>query len=231
MLNMTKPALLALLMVTGAAAFAQETTTEAPAEDATTTEAPAETAPEGDAEPATEAPNDLSLGEPVAPAPVAVPTSRDQVAVGQPYVPSSFGDWDLRCMNAGDDRGDPCQLYQLLLDAQNNAVAEISMFPLPEGGQAAAGATIVVPLETLLTQQLTMSVDGSAARRYPFTFCNAAGCVARVGFTTEEVNQFKRGNNATLRLVPAAAPDEEVLLTVSLTGFTAALNATAESQQ
>jgi len=226
MLNTTKPALLALLLMTGSAAFAQDTTTEAPAEDATTTEAPAV-----DASPATETPNDLSLGEPVAPAPVAVPTSRDQVAVGQPYIPSQFGDWDLRCMNAGEDRADPCQLYQLLLDSQNNAVAEISMFPLPEGGQAAAGATIVVPLETLLTQQLTMSVDGSAARRYPFTFCNTAGCVARVGFTAEEVNQFRRGNNATLRLVPAAAPDEEVLLNVSLAGFTAALAATAESQQ
>jgi invasion protein IalB len=45
--------------------------------------------------------------------------------------------------------------------------------------------------------------------------------VARLGFTAEEVEQFKRGVAATLRLVPAAAPNEEVLLELSLSGFTA----------
>jgi len=212
MYDLFKPALLALLLA-GGTAMAQETETpaEAPAEDTAVD---------------TQGPADLSLGEPVAPAAPVVPTSADEVEIGQPYVPTYFGDWALRCLNAGADRKDPCQLYQLLRDEQNNAVAEISLFPLAPGGQAAAGATIVVPLETLLTAQLTMSVDGGASRRYPFTFCNAGGCVARVGFTQNEVNQFKRGNNAQLRLVPAAAPDEEVLLTVSLTGFTAAIDAT-----
>jgi invasion protein IalB len=74
----------------------------------------------------------------------------------------------------------------------------------------------------LLTQQLTLQVDDGQARRYPFTFCNAAGCVSRVGFTSEEIALFKRGNAATIRMVPAAAPDQEVILSVSLTGFTAA---------
>lgn len=217
MLNPLKPALLALLLTTGQA-YAQEATgdAEAPAE----TEAPSTDAPEADV-PAADVPSDLSLGEPVAP----------ELQVGQAYIRDEFGDWSMRCLKSPDGQPDPCQLYQLLLDGQGNAVAEISMFPLPDGGRAAAGATIVVPLETLLTEQLTMSVDGTAARRYPFTFCNAAGCVARVGFTQEEVNQFKRGNVASLRLVPAAAPDEEVVLTVSLAGFTAALDNTEASQQ
>lgn len=217
MYNLFKPALLAFLLA-GGTAMAQDTPAETPAEEPTETPVP-DVAP--DASPA-----DLSLGEPVTTEAPAEPTSADQVDIGQPYVPTYFGDWALRCLNAGPDRKDPCQLYQLLRDDQNNAVAEFSLFPLEPGGQAAAGATIVVPLETLLTQQLTMSIDGGAARRYPFTFCNAGGCVARVGFTQEEVNLFKRGNNAVLRLVPAAAPEEEVLLTVSLTGFTAAMDAT-----
>lgn len=163
-----------------------------------------ETATEEAADPAA----DLNLGTPI-------------LEVGQPYIAEESGDWALRCMKTPEDQADPCQLYQLLSDADGNAVAEISMFPLPAGSRAAAGATIVVPLETLLTEQLTMSVDGAATRRYPFNFCNRAGCVARVGFTEEEVNQFKRGNEATLRMVPAAAPDEAVILTISLSGFTA----------
>lgn len=207
MLNLMKPLFLATLFAAATSISAQEaTTSEAPAADATTTEAPAADAPASD-----EAAADLSMGTEVAAAD----------AVGTPYIRDTFGDWSMRCLRAEEGAADPCQLYQLLLDADGNSVAEISMFPLPAGGQAAAGATIVVPLETLLTEDLQITVDGTAPRRYPFTFCNRAGCVARVGFTQAEIDQFKRGNSANVRMVPAAAPTEEVVLNVSLSGFTA----------
>ncbi len=158
--------------------------------------------------------NGLSLGEEVQQAP-------REPQVGEPYLSEINGDWALRCLKAEEGQADPCQLYQLINDENGNSVAEISIFPIPNGGRAAAGATIVVPLETLLTEQLTLTIDGANSRRYPFTFCNSAGCVARVGFTQEEVNLFKRGNASNMRLVPAASPDSEVNLTISLTGFTA----------
>ncbi|MEO0904304.1 MAG: invasion associated locus B family protein [Pseudomonadota bacterium] len=185
--------------------------------------ATAQEAADGAEAPSTEetapAPDDgLSLGEPVGP------------QVGEPYVREEFGDWALRCVKAEDGTPDPCNLYQLLTNADGVAVAEFNIFPLPAGQRAAAGATIVVPLETLLTQQLTIAVDGQNARRYPFTFCNRAGCVARVGFTQEEVDQFKRGNAGTVRLVPAADPTVEVVLDVSLTGFTAGFNASTAAE-
>lgn len=162
----------------------------------------------------TAADSGLSLGE-------EVPQEPREPQVGEPYIANVVGDWALRCLKAEEGRADPCQLYQLVNDDNGNSVAEISIFPIPNGNRAAAGATIVVPLETLLTEQVTLTIDGGTARRYPFTFCNNAGCVARVGFTEEEVSLFKRGNAATMRMVPAASPDEEVNLTVSLTGFTA----------
>ena len=219
-----KSVLLGLALLAGPAALAQETTTapapettetsapEAPAADAPAAEAPAAEAPASEA-PAAGGPSDLALGEPVA-----------SDTVGQPYIRETFGDWSLRCLNAPEGQEDPCQIYQLLLDETGKAVAEVSMFPLPGGGQAVAGGTIVAPLETLLPQQLNLTIDGGEARRYPFTFCNAAGCVSRVGFTAEELALFKRGNAANLRLVPAAAPDQEVNLRISLSGFTAAFD-------
>ncbi|MEJ8560732.1 invasion associated locus B family protein [Yoonia sp. GPGPB17] len=164
--------------------------------------------------------DDLALGQPVGP------------QVGEPYVREEFGDWALRCIKTEEGAPDPCNLYQLLSNDDGVAVAEFNVFPLPEGQQAAAaGATVVVPLETLLTQQLTIAVDGQNARRYPFTFCNRAGCVARLGFTKNEVDEMKRGNVATIRLVPAAAPTEEVVLEVSLSGFTAGFTATDVSPE
>jgi invasion protein IalB len=200
MLNGTKPFFFALLIAAASSAQAQTTSTD-----------------DTDAQTTSEEPGgDLSLGTPIEQAEAAA-----EPQVGETYIGAVHDDWALRCLKGEQGQGDPCQLYQLLRDADDNPVAEISMFPLTNGGRAVAGATIVAPLETLLTQQLTLQVDNGQARRYPFTFCNVAGCVARVGFTNEEIQGFKRGNQATLRMVPAAAPDDEVILTISLTGFTA----------
>lgn len=146
---------------------------------------------------------------------------------GDSYVGSTHGDWELVCVKISDEP-DPCQMYQLLRDSAGNATAEISIFPLPDGAEAVAGATILTPLETLLTAQLVMQIDGGDAKRYPFTFCAAIGCIARVGFTGAELDAFRRGAKATWRLVPVAAPDQSVELTMSLMGFTAAFNELTE---
>lgn len=153
--------------------------------------------------------------------------------VGQSYVLDTQGAWEVRCIKTADGF-DPCQVYQLLKDQNGNAVAEFSMVALPAQSEAAAGATVITPLETLLTGQLTMSVDGGKAKRYPFTWCSQVGCFARIGFTSAEVNQLKKGANATIQIVPMVAPDKKVDLTVSLSGFTAGyekMKATNEETQ
>jgi invasion protein IalB len=172
--------------------------------------------------------DDAAAADPAEGLDMGTPVTEGEPSVGEAYTRETFGDWSLRCLNAAEGP-DPCQLYQLLNDAEGNAVAEISMFPLPEGSRAAAGATIVAPLETLLTEQVVITVDGGTAKTYPFTFCNAGGCVARVGFTTEDIAAFKNGSSAMLRIVPAVAPDQVVDLTISLTGFTAGFDFQVES--
>jgi invasion protein IalB len=189
---------------------------------AQTSDAPAadgeDAAPAPAEEAAPPADGGLALGEPVP----------DVADIGEPYLGAEFGDWDLRCVRT-EDGNDPCQLYQLLEDQNGNAVAEISVFPLPAGQQAQAGVTIITPLETLLTEQLTLRVDAGQAKRYPFTFCAPVGCVSRIGLLPEEVQGFRRGARATVRIVPAAAPDQEVILTVSLAGFTAGFQAVVDA--
>ena len=140
---------------------------------------------------------------------------------GQRYLDAVFTDWERICVRTPDG-DDPCQIVQALEDQTGNLVSEIMIFPLPPGQQAVAGAEFLAPLETLLTAQLTMRVDGGEARRYPFSFCSAMGCMARIGFTAEEIQAFKRGAEATWTLVPAVAPDQEVNARMSLMGFTAA---------
>jgi invasion protein IalB len=157
-------------------------------------------------------------------------TTESDPAVGQPFVRDTFGAWELRCVK-GPDVAEICQLYQLLRDRDGNSVAEFNLFPLPEGGQAVAGANIVTPLETLLTAQLRLGVDGGQTRRYPYSFCSQVGCFARIGLTGEELGQFRAGANANVIIVPAAAPNETVDLSLSLSGFTAGYNALVESEK
>ncbi|MGO4854836.1 invasion associated locus B family protein [Phaeovulum sp. W22_SRMD_FR3] len=209
---LTKSLAIVALMGMSLPALAQDSTpaTPAPAADATapaaTTDAPAAPAAGVDA---------LSMGAEATPGPDAV---------GSEYVAATQGDWEQRCVRTEDGK-DPCQLYQLLKDGDGNHVAEISIFPLPAGQPAAAGATIITPLETLLTEQVAIQVDTATAKVYPFTVCARVGCISRVGFTAAEIEGFRKGNKATISIVPAAAPDKKVELAMSLKGFTAGYEA------
>ncbi|MEY8827633.1 invasion associated locus B family protein [Sedimentitalea sp. XS_ASV28] len=177
------------------------------ADTPTTTEEPAAT--EGTAT----APQ-LDLGEPVA----------DGPKLGERYSKEKIGDWDLACMRT-EAENDPCSLLQIMRDDSGNPVAEMSLFRIENGGQAAAGATILVPLETLLPAQLTIAVDDAPGKRYNYTYCTPIGCAAQIGLTQEDIDAFKKGSKATVTLVPAPAPDQTVSLTLSLSGFTAGYDA------
>ncbi len=148
---------------------------------------------------------------------------------GSTYVKSSFEVWEQRCVRGAEPALDTCQLYQLLKDDKGNSVAEITLFGLPDGQEAAAGATIIAPLETLLTEGILLQIDAAKAKAYPFTWCSSIGCIARIGLTAAEVDALKKGNKATLTIVPVVAPTDKVLLDVSLKGFTAGITAVNEA--
>ncbi|MGH1425754.1 MAG: invasion associated locus B family protein [Pseudooceanicola sp.] len=195
--------LFALALTAPALAQDSGTATDTPATAATETPAPA-----GDT--ATDSAKDdsgLTMG-----------TAAD-TDIGQPYTKEESGDWLLQCVKT-ESGEDPCQLYQLVKDENGNPVAEFSLFRLPPGGKAVAGATIVVPLETSLIDDLLLGVDGNQGKRYRFSFCSPVGCFARVGLTQADVDSLKRGNTASLTIVPFSAPDVKVKLNMSLIGFT-----------
>src|SRR6056297_31655 len=203
--------LIALLGV-GTSVAAQDTATSDGGEAAKTTQL----APETEQAPAPE-----TVGQEAQP--------EEQLDLGrtaqqdQNYIKDEYGDWQLRCFRSGAEE-DPCQMYQLLTEEGGNPIAEFSLFRLPEGAQAVAGATIVVPLGTLLSEELKLSVDGGRAKTYAFSFCTMVGCYARIGFTQAEIDAFKAGANANLQIVPAQAPDQVVDINASLSGFTAAFD-------
>lgn len=149
----------------------------------------------------------------------ALPTG--QTPVGATYVAETHGDWEIRCIRAEEGQPEPCQLYQLMRDSQGGAVAEFNVFDIPDEGQLVADATIVTPLETLLTPGIRLRVDEGNWSEYPFAFCQPIGCFARLGLTEEDLTALRRGGRATVALVPLPAPDQLVQISASLSGFTA----------
>ncbi len=179
----------------------------ASAQTTTTTPPPAAT----DAAPATEP--GISMG-----VPDGMP-DQAHAQVDQIYLAGTFDAWEERCVKQANG-GDPCQLYQLLKDQTGNPVVELSIFTLPDGGQAAFGASIMAPLETLLTSNMRIAIDQAKGKFYPFSYCTTAGCLAKVGFTVDELALIQKGKAATVTIVPAAAPDKTVVATITLKGFT-----------
>ncbi len=227
------PAALAAILMLAGPAYPQTTApaAEAPATQTPATEAPVPAAEAPAAEtPATEAPAaevPAPTGTPAAPAAPGGELAVGEALGGGPeiYVRETQGDWEIRCLRAPEGQEDPCQMYQRLPDQQGNPTADVNIFDLPDGNEIVAGATILTPLQTLLTAQVTMTIDAGQPRRYPFSFCDQSGCYARMGFTAEDVAALKRGSKATIVVVPALAPDQKAEMTMSLAGFTAGLAA------
>lgn len=144
-----------------------------------------------------------------------------EVPVGTTYVAETHGDWEIRCIRAVEGQPEPCQMYQLLRDNEGGAVAEFNVFDVQDDGQIVAGATIVTPLETLLTPGIRLRVDEGNWAEYPFAFCQPVGCFSRLGLTQGDLDALRRGSRATVALVPLPAPDQLVQIAASLGGFTA----------
>jgi invasion protein IalB len=108
-----------------------------------------------------------------------------------------------------------------MYNVDGTPVAEFNLNVIESNGTVVAGANVITPLETLLTAQLIIRIDEKNAKAYPFVFCLKMGCVARIGLTTNDMDSYHTGNQATVTLVPAGASGQQENLLLSLAGFTA----------
>lgn len=191
--------------------------------------ATAQTATETPA-PAAEAPATTPAATPAEAPAAAAPAAPAEPQIGQPYAKETHGDWTLRCMKT-ETGADPCELYQLLKDAENSPVAEASVIPM-SGGKVEAVVTFVAPLETDLSIGLGLQVDAGQEARYPFMLCARVGCISRIGLEPAQLDPLKRGKAATVSVLPFGMPKEEMVkLPLSLSGFTAGMTALIEANK
>lgn len=163
--------------------------------------------------------------------PLVLP-DRTEVEPGQPYVADIFRDWQIRCIRSEEDSvPDRCEMFQLLEEENGNPVAEfrISAALIQEEGTV-ANATLLTPLDTLLSPGLQIRVDDAEPAVVPFAFCREIGCFVQLSLTQENIDQFENGADAQVILF-ALVRDElgqfggsPVPTMASLRGFTAAFD-------
>jgi invasion protein IalB len=126
---------------------------------------------------------------------------------GEPYVADVFTDWELRCITGAEEgQAERCEMFQLLLDDQDNPVAVFRVsVPLVDVEDQVAAAVIVTPIETLLTPGIRVRIDESEPVGVPYTLCEETGCLARIPLTDENVEAFKAGGDVFFDIFALAA--------------------------
>jgi len=157
-------------------------------------------------------------------------------APGEAYIAEVFTDWELRCLTPAEE-GQPerCEMFQLLLDEQDNPVAVMRVAaPLTPTDEVVAAISIVTPIETLLTPGIRLRIDDGEPGGLPYTLCEPSGCLARLPINAATADAFKAGGEAFIEIFALVRSDlgeiggVPVALSASLRGFTAAFDAMLE---
>tara|TARA_B100000674_G_scaffold305158_1_gene253382 strand:- start:191 stop:793 length:603 start_codon:yes stop_codon:yes gene_type:complete len=137
----------------------------------------------------------------------------------EPYIKERFENWTLKCITSVNSI-ERCEANQIIFNQKQQPVAEISIIKLPKGQVAAAAATIIVPLETILSEGLILAIQELEPKKYQFKFCNSLGCYSQIGLTNDEVEALKRVKKASIFLKHISSGDQQIVLPMSLDGFT-----------
>ena len=141
----------------------------------------------------------------------------------EPYIKERFENWTLKCIKPVNSV-ERCEANQIIFNQKKQPVAEISIIKLPKGQVAAAAATIIVPLETILSEGLVLAIQELEPKKYQFKFCNSLGCYSQIGLTDDEVEALKRKEKASIFLKHISSDDKQIVIPISLAGFTKAFS-------
>jgi len=169
-----------------------------------------------------------------APAPEAAPAPAAPAAEAAPAVPSTLpggasslneqhGDWTVNC--AFTDGTKRCAFSQALVASQTGQrVLSLELVPAPTGLQG----TLLMPFSLRFDAGVTLTVDEQAlVGPLPFLSCVDVGCIVPVSFDNDGTARLRSGTQLQVAAV-ALTNGQAVNLNLSLAGFTAAQNRTAE---
>ena len=127
-------------------------------------------------------------------------------------------DWAISCQNQNNVL-ENCRMFQRLVLEESNRVV-LQMLVLPSRDKTDSQAVLVLPLGLYLPAGVKLVIDNGTPMDLVYDRCFAQGCTARATLSTTLLNSMKRGNVA--QVVIREAAERDLILKVSLSGFTAA---------
>ncbi|PRD41310.1 invasion-like protein [Phyllobacterium phragmitis] len=154
---------------------------------------------------------------------LTVPAPAQEVSLpgGASTLNETHGAWTVTCAIAtqGDgERAKRCALSQTQLHGQTRQRAlAIELLPEEDG----VDGTLVLPFGLALASGVTYQLDeGEAGAPQHFRTCLPAGCLIDIAFDARTVASLKTGD--VLKVKATADGGQEMVLSISLTGFSSA---------
>ena len=134
---------------------------------------------------------------------------------------ATHGAWELHCIEGTET----CAMQQVGETGDGRRALLVTVQRLAgvtaEGRPVPAAITVNTPIGVLIPYGVRVKVDQGNVAPVPLLRCLPDNCAARAPLAQEAIDQFKRGSTATFGFFL----QEEVLVEVSLNGFTAAYDA------
>jgi invasion protein IalB len=138
----------------------------------------------------------------------------------QQVLKATHGAWEIHCIEGTET----CAMQQVGETSNGQRALLVTVQRLAgvtaEGKPVPAALTVNVPVGVLIPYGVRVRVDQGEVAPVPLLRCLPESCAARAPLAEDAVDQFKRGSNATFGFFL----QQEVLVEVSLNGFTAAYN-------
>lgn len=136
---------------------------------------------------------------------------------GASSLQETHGDWQVTCQMV--DGSKQCAISQ---QQQQNGQRVLVIEIQSQEGDSATGVA-VLPFGLKLQAGASFQVDEAQALPVmPFSTCLPAGCLVPVAFDAATIKLMREGE--ALKLKAASLDEQEVLFTISLKGFTSALD-------
>lgn len=142
-----------------------------------------------------------------------------QQAQPQPEVRATHGDWDITCIPGTES----CAMSQIGSTAAGERALLVTIQRLTgatadNGTAVPAALSVQTPLGILIPYGIRLKIDSDEVVPLPVARCVPSGCVSQTPISDQAVAKMKRGTAAVFGFVL----DQEVLVNVSLRGFTKA---------
>jgi len=132
-----------------------------------------------------------------------------------------FKDWALTCTTPKDGKDKRCYIFQnLLLKKGGQRLLNVVVGHL--GAEGKPAAILTLPLGISLPPGASIRVDEGEPVRFAIERCTTQGCAGGVEIDEQLLAALKRGKQAKVSFRDAAR--REIVVPVSLSGFTAAYN-------